>query len=139
MVSPAACESASDAAVLAAERGEEEGVLAWLEGGGRADATYERGKASGRTLLMGAARCGQERVVELLLRHGAKVNLQDSDGDSALMYAAVNGHERVVDLLLQHGAELNLQDSKGSTSGWPSCCCSAARMPTCRAAPAAPR
>ena len=30
----------SDAAVLAAERGEEEAVLAWLEGGGRVDATY---------------------------------------------------------------------------------------------------
>ena len=30
----------SEAAVLAAERGEEEAVLAWLEGGGRVDATY---------------------------------------------------------------------------------------------------
>ena len=72
--------SCSDAAVLAAERGEEEAVLAWLDGGGRADATCERGEVSGLTLLMGAARYGQERVVELLLRHGAKINLQNSDG-----------------------------------------------------------
>ena len=66
--------SCSDAAVLAAERGEEEAVLAWLEGSGRVNATYERGSVSGLTLLMGAAFCGHERVVELLLRHGAEVN-----------------------------------------------------------------
>ena len=34
--------SRSDAAVIATERGEEEAVLAWLEGGGRVNATYER-------------------------------------------------------------------------------------------------
>ena len=53
----------SDAVVAAAERGEEEAVLAWLEGGGRADATYERGGVSGITLLMSAAHFGHERVV----------------------------------------------------------------------------
>ena len=73
-------QSRFDAAVLAAERGEEEAVLAWLEGGGRADATYERGKVSGITLMMGAAQEGHERVVELLLRHGAEINMQSSDG-----------------------------------------------------------
>ena len=57
-----------DAAVLAAERGEEEVVLAWLEGGGRADAKCERYGLSGLTLLMLAANCGHERVVELLIR-----------------------------------------------------------------------
>ena len=48
-LSPAAAERASssaaavsDAVIAAAERGEEEAVLAWLEGGGRVDATYER-------------------------------------------------------------------------------------------------
>merc|ERR1711938_85134 len=54
----------SDAVVAAAERGEEEAVLAWLEGGGRADATYEQGGVSGLTLLMLAANHGHERVVE---------------------------------------------------------------------------
>ena len=72
--------SCSDAAVLAAEGGEEEAVLAWLEGGGRADATYGRDEVSGLTLLMGAARYGRERLVDLLLQRGAKVNLQNSDG-----------------------------------------------------------
>ena len=68
-------------------------MLAWLEGGGRADATYERGGVSGLTLLMGAAFNGHERVVELLIRHGADINLQDSNGLTALMLAAIDGHE----------------------------------------------
>ena len=108
--------SCSDAAVLAAERGEEAAVLAWLDGGGRADATYERRGVSGITLLMGAAHQGHERVVELLLRRGAKVNLKDSKGGTALMLAAHYGNERVVELLLQHGAEVNLQNSIGDTA-----------------------
>ena len=108
--------SGSDAAVLAAERGEEAAVLAWLEGGGRADATYERDGVSGITLLMSAAQQGNERVVELLRRHGAAVNLQNSDGDTALMCAAGNGHERVVELLIRHGAEVNVQQSDGLTA-----------------------
>ena len=65
------------------ERGEEEAVLAWLEGGRRIDATYKRGGVSGLTLLMGAANNGHERVVELLLRHGAEINLQSSISISA--------------------------------------------------------
>ncbi len=104
------------AAVLAAKRGEEEAVLAWLDGGRRADATYERDGVSGITLLMLAANCGHERVVELLLRRGAEINLQDSIGITALMAAARNGCERVVNLLIRRGAEVNLQDSDGFTA-----------------------
>ena len=102
----------SDEVVAAAERGEEEAVLEWLEGGGRADATYERGGLSGLTLLMGAAASGRERVVELLLRHGAKINQQNSNGSTALMATAQEGHERVVELLIQRGAEVNLQEER---------------------------
>ena len=90
----------SDEVVAAAERGEEEAVLAWLEGGGRVDATYERGEASGLTLLMGAAVHGHERVVELLLQRGAEINVQDRNGDTALMLAAIGGHEDVCARLL---------------------------------------
>ena len=74
--------------VLAAERGEEAPLLAWLAGGGRVDATYERGGVSGITLLMFAAIHGHERMVELLLQRGAEANLQNSKGDTALMLAA---------------------------------------------------
>ena len=40
-------------------------------------------------------------LTHTLLRHGADVNLQNSDGFTALIAAADYGHERVVDLLLQ--------------------------------------
>jgi ankyrin repeat protein len=39
-------------------------------------------------------------LVELLLRNGAVVNLQDSDGLTALMYAVENGSLNIVKLLL---------------------------------------
>jgi len=109
----------SDAAVLAAERGEEEAVLEWLDSGGRADATCERGGVNGVTLLMGAARKGHERVAALLLQRGAEVSLQRSDGGTALVAAANQGHERVVELLIRHGAEINLLDSNGYTAPMP--------------------
>ena len=67
-LSPAVAERASSGVVAApnavsaaAERGEEEAVLAWLEGGGRTDATYERDGVSGITLLIAAAGYGHER------------------------------------------------------------------------------
>jgi len=105
-LSPVAAElsgalAAPEAVIAAAERGEEEAVLAWLDGGGRADATYERGGVSGITLLMGAANQDQARVVELLIQHGA---------------SAYYGHERVVELLIRHGARVNLQNSFGGTA-----------------------
>ena len=73
----------------------------------RVGLTYKKGEVSGLTLLMLAAHHGHERVVDLLLQHGADVNRQDSNGGTALMSAANEGHERVVDLLLQRGAEVN--------------------------------
>jgi len=109
----------SDEVVAAAERGDEAAVLAWLDGGGRVDATYERGDVSGITLLMGAAYDGHERLVDLLLRHGAEVNQKDSDGRTALMDAATMG--------------------RWATSEWSTCCFGAARRSTCRAAWASPR
>jgi len=73
-------------------------------------------KGDGGTALMGAAYIGHERVVDLLIQHGAEVNLQRSSGFTALMSAAGQGRERVVELLLQHGAEINLQNSDGVTA-----------------------
>ena len=49
---------------------------------------------------MRAADRGHERVVEMLLQHGAEVNLQSRNGRTALRSTAGNGHERVVDLLI---------------------------------------
>ena len=93
----------SDAVVTAAERGEEEAVLAWLEGGGRVDATYERGGVSGMTLLMVAMICSCEGLATALLQRGADISLQNSNGITPLMGAASNGHEKVIDALIRLG------------------------------------
>ena len=97
-------------------RGDEAAVRSWLERGGRANTAREDGEVIGITLLMDAAVGGHERVAALLLQHGARVNLQSSNGGTALMAAAHHGRERVVELLLQHGAEVNLQNSVGCTA-----------------------
>ena len=101
--------------IAAADRGEEAAVLAWLDRGGQADATCKRRGVNGITLLMVAARRGHERLVELLLKHGAGINVQSNKGFTALLYAADKGHESVVELLLRHGAEVDLQNSEGGT------------------------
>ena len=56
------------------------GVLRdWLKMGGQANARETDGETY-FTLLTIAASNGHERVVELLLRHGAEINLQNSKG-----------------------------------------------------------
>ena len=67
--------------VAAARRGDDAAVLAWLDGGGQADATYAYNNQIGQSelsLLMAAASQGHERVVELLLRRGAEIDMQNS-------------------------------------------------------------
>lgn len=59
---------------------------------------------------------GHTDVVELLVRHGAKVNAQGRGGISALMAAAQNGWKDTVQLLLNSGAKSDLQSSNGSTA-----------------------
>ena len=62
----------------------------------------------GLTALNAAAYYGRERMVEMLLQHGAEIPR------TALAAAAQGGQERVVDLLLRRGAEIDLQDKNGA-------------------------
>jgi len=57
---------------------------------------------AGMTPLKWAARCGREKVVELLLQQeDIQPDMRDKDeGRTALLYAARNGHEEVVKLFL---------------------------------------
>ena len=73
-------------------------------------------RQSGVTLLMVAMTYGHEELTEALLRRGADVSLQSSDGSTALGLAAANGHEKLVELALRHGAEINLQANNGGTA-----------------------
>ncbi|KAJ6184510.1 hypothetical protein N7519_005811 [Penicillium mononematosum] len=73
----------------------------------------ERHKASGRNALLVAAHCGKDDVVELLIRHHARLDAADGSGWTALHLAASRGHCGVISLLMEESniAEVpNYQD-----------------------------
>lgn len=59
---------------------------------------------------------GYADILEILLRHGANVNLIDKDsGQTALHYAISCGHVECVKILLKYGANRNIADSDDVT------------------------
>ena len=71
----------------------------------------------GKTLLMKAAKAGNDWQISSLLNSGANVNLKDKDGWTALMYA-VRYQESLncVDLLLQAQADVKIKNKYGSSA-----------------------
>ena len=82
------------------------------DGGVNPNTCYEIADRGGLSPLMIACMRGQYAMAELLLEHGAKVNLQDSLGWSALMHTIEPGHLDLAQLLLRHGADVDLQSTK---------------------------
>lgn len=84
---------------------------------------------TGMTALMRASSCGPTdksrqhylAMADVLLKHGADVDLQDAHGWSALIYAAQQGNIDTIRLLLQHNASINLQDEHGLTAFMHAC------------------
>ncbi len=72
----------------------------------------------GCTLLLIAARAGNSKAVDFLLKNGAdvEVNAQSKKGLTALNFATINGDVESLQLLLQHGAKLDLQTQNGLTA-----------------------
>ena len=95
-----------------------EAVEAWLNGGGKVDAVHGNPLYGdrGRTLLMIAARNGQEMFCESLLARRGAVNRQDSNGTTPLMFAATQGHHFVVRKLLWGGALPGIRNTLGQTA-----------------------
>ena len=71
----------------------------------------------GEFALRLASKNGDIAMVEVLLKNGAQIDLQDSNhfGSSALYEASSNGHIDVVELLLKHGANIDIQRKGGAT------------------------
>ncbi len=67
----------------------------------------------GWTPAFWCALTGQNRLLEHLLRRGARVEDTDDQGRTALHVAASNNHLRVVAVLLGAGADVNAQASRG--------------------------
>ncbi|GHM58477.1 MAG: hypothetical protein sL5_06330 [Candidatus Mesenet longicola] len=72
-------------------------------------------KEEGDTPLHVAAQNGYERVVALLLQHGANVNATSKDGDTPLHLAVDKGHKHIIQLLLKEKPNINSTDKDGST------------------------
>ncbi|KAL4914262.1 ankyrin repeat-containing domain protein [Aspergillus aurantiobrunneus] len=72
-----------------------------------------------RTALLVAAHCGNEAVVDLLIRKNARVDAVDSSGSTALHLVASRGHCRVLELLLlSEGTNVETRDFRGRTALW---------------------
>lgn len=70
----------------------------------------------GVSLLMKAAKAGNDWDVKLLLSMGANVNLRDDEGWSALMYAArYQNSTKVMELLLERGAYTRVRNHYNMT------------------------
>ena len=71
------------------------------------------------TALMLASEKGNKKVVEELIRYGADVNKQDSNGKTALMLAAANSKNNTTKALIKAKADLEIKDNEGLTAlGW---------------------
>jgi uncharacterized protein len=67
------------------------------------------------TPLMKASENGDTYTTEKLIKEGAKINEQDSNGYTPLMYAAWSGKTEIVKLLINKGADVNKRDNNSYT------------------------
>lgn len=67
------------------------------------------------TPLMTAASAGNDRVMGVLLRKGARWELQNEDGEAPLHLALKNCHRHCAKTLLEHGCDPNVRTSSGAT------------------------
>ncbi|RLN98958.1 hypothetical protein BBJ28_00020117 [Nothophytophthora sp. Chile5] len=72
----------------------------------------------GWTALTLAAYYGQLRVTQLLLDHGALIDLRDDNGYTAVMRASERGHLEIVQLLLARNASLGSNSCCSQPSPW---------------------
>ncbi|XP_066549225.1 fibronectin type 3 and ankyrin repeat domains 1 protein [Amia ocellicauda] len=70
----------------------------------------------GFTPLMVASQKGYLRLVQVLVEHGAEVNLTSGSGKDSLMLACFAGHLDVIECLRKHGATWKARDLGGCTA-----------------------
>jgi ankyrin repeat protein len=75
-------------------------------------------KSKGGSPLMYAAQVGRTDYLQLLLDHGAEIDLQNASGDTALMKAVEANKLEVAAFLLDKGADVGVENKKGFTPYW---------------------
>ena len=68
------------------------------------------------TPIQSAAAAGHDKVVQMLLEHGADPNVREQGGYTPLHAAAQNGDEAVIRTLIYGGADLTLKSNDGKTA-----------------------
>ena len=65
--------------------------------------------------MMTAVYLGDMRVVRMLVRHGARLDIRNEAGATPLMVAAYKGHLRAVQWIVEEGGEVNARTPDGQT------------------------
>jgi len=63
--------------------------------------------------LRTACAYGKEKIVNILLAHGADPNARDGEGCTAIFHAVMDGHIQIIKTLIKHGAQLDVTDNEG--------------------------
>ncbi|KAL5471543.1 hypothetical protein EMCRGX_G029667 [Ephydatia muelleri] len=91
-------------------------VLHILDQGVPADYTTSTTLCGWTPLMRTAMLSGNTQVAQVLIQHGANLNLTDADGKTALMMASLGGFHDLAQLLLQHGADLCAKSKYGKNA-----------------------
>ncbi|XP_032265176.1 ankyrin repeat domain-containing protein 6 isoform X5 [Phoca vitulina] len=101
----------SERLLIAAYKGQAENVVQLINKGAKVAVTKH-----GRTPLHLAANKGHLPVVQILLKAGCDLDVQDDGDQTALHRATVVGNTDVIAALIQEGCALDRQDKDGNTA-----------------------
>ncbi|NXP31204.1 ANKR6 protein, partial [Leiothrix lutea] len=101
----------SERLLVAAYKGQVENVVQLINRGAKVAVTKH-----GRTPLHLAAYKGHLHVVQVLLKAGCDLDIQDDGDQTALHRAAVVGNTDIITTLIQEGCALDRQDKDGNTA-----------------------
>jgi hypothetical protein len=87
----------------------------WLERGANPNVSTEGSLGPGKTPLMMAAESSNPQAIVLLVKHGARLNEKQADGDAALHYAATMGDSETIQSLLTCKANIEARGDGGYT------------------------
>ncbi|XP_018427600.1 PREDICTED: ankyrin repeat domain-containing protein 6 isoform X2 [Nanorana parkeri] len=101
----------SERLLVAAYKGQVDNVVQLINKGAKVAVTKH-----GRTPLHLAAHKGHLNVVQILIKAGCELNIQDDGHQTALHRASVVGHSDILAVLIQEGCALDRQDKDGNTA-----------------------